>query len=798
MLNILAFIYGVSISFIFNLFPYSVAFLSLLILLFLLHKRYKEKRKILSALGNTTLLLLAMLLGFYYAKSSYKPDTPLSLLSGKYLYIQCIPFSEPIQISRDPERFSQIVHIYKASDEKGNEVRIKKLRLFGSYALNHNNIYKLKIRIPKDSYFLNPSNSSLKTGLLLEFIEIKNHDLSPLREKRIKLNDFFKNNFSEHSYPFLMSIITGERGYISKELRDHFNKTGLAHILSISGAHFGLLSFILFLVIKSLIKLLPYRVFLKLTLYLTPSQIAAIICIPFMISYLGISNMSIPSIRAFIMITFFLFSLLIYRKGFWLNTLIISAFIILLIEPESITESSFHLSYIAVLCIGIVAEKFKVEQREGLSLKKRSLLFLTDTAKISLAVTIGTAPLIAFIFHYISILSPLTNLFITPVIGFFILPLTFLCSFLYITIGVFPLINLIDRVTASLIFLINEIGQLPFIDIKIPAFPIILVLFFYFGFILYIILNFKYGQKQENSNKKKILSLLPLIISSIPFVFYLIIKSSGPNNLQITYLDVGQGDSALIELPDKRVLLVDTGKKSYPVEEFLRYRGIKSIDALILSHGSLDHSGGLWNIIKNFEIKEIWDNGMLLYPKEILQKTKIRSFQRGDIISGKGYKITILHPYKGFYNSNSNSSEENNYCLVFRIQGKAKSFLFAGDVEREVLDEMVALKEHIRCDVYKVAHHGSKTSYSEDFISTANPEISVISVGRNNIYGHPHSDIINLLSRSTILRTDRDGAIKLKEKNGGIEIKTFNDFQFKDVKKLSDELKNIKRLFWEW
>jgi competence protein ComEC len=800
MLNMLAFIYGVSIFFIFNIFPYSTIILSILILSSILYQGLKEKRdNTISTIKNMTFLILAILIGFYYAKSSYKPDIHLPLLSGKYLYVQCISLSEPLQISEETGRFSQMVRIYNAYDEKGKKISLKRLKLIGNYTLNHNNLYTLKIKIPRDSYFLNPSNNVIKAGILVEPIEIRNFEINFLREKRTELNTFFKNNFSEQSYPFLMSIITGERGFISKELRDYFNKTGLSHILSISGAHFGLLSFILFLIIRSLIRLLPDKVFLKLTLYITPSQIAAIICLPFMIGYLGISNMSIPSVRAFIMISLFLVGLLIDRKGFWLNTLIISAFIILLIEPESITEPSFHLSYIAVLCIGSVADRVKEEKRQDLFLKKKVFLFLKDTAIISLAVTIGTAPLIAYIFHYLSILSPITNIIITPVIGFIILPLTFLSAFLYITTGYFPLLTLIDKTTSLVILLIKKIGQFPFADIKIPAFPIILLVIFYSGVLLYIVLNFKYQERKDNLvSKKKILPLSPLILSFIPFVFYLSIKIFSSNNLQITYLDVGQGDSAVVELPDKKVILVDTGKNSYPVKEFLRYRGIKTIDALILSHGSSDHSGGLWNLIKDFEIKEIWDNGMLLYPEEIYKKIKIRSLQRGDVISGKGYKIIILHPYKGFYTLSSGNSLENNFCLVFKLQGNNKSFLFTGDIEREVLDEMVALKEHIKCDVYKVAHHGSKTSFSEDFIYKANPEFSIISVGRNNIYNHPHDEIINLLKGSKIFRTDRDGAIKLTENDNKIEIKTFREFQFEDVKNLNDELKNIRRLFIEW
>jgi competence protein ComEC len=761
---------------------------------------YKENKKTLSAFLSIFYLLLIASLGFYYSKMTYETETAPSLISGKTLKIWCTLKSELVQINKNSEYYTQRVNLKKGIDEEGNRVTLKELRLISDIPLSQNKLYFLKIKIPRDSYFLNPSSkSNIISGRLLEILEVKEYETSPFNNLRIRLNSFITNNFSKDSAPFLLSIITGERSYISRELRDAFNKTGLAHILSISGAHFGLLSFILFMIIRLFIVWLPAKLYLKLSLYLTPSQIAAIICMPFMVSYLFLSNMSIPSIRAFIMIILFLFGLLIERQGFWINSLIIAAFIILLMHPESVKDLSFHLSFIAVLCIGLA-----IDQKDNLtekSLFSKLIIYFKNLFKITIFATLGTAPLIVYNFHYLSILSPITNLIITPIIGFVILPVSFLCSIFYLITGIFPALSLLDNLTSFTIDIIKRIGQLPFVDIRIPSFPIILLIVFYSAILFHLILRVKseWNIKDKRAKQSKILFFSPFLIVLIIFIFYSSSRYLQSDSLRITFLDVGQGDSAVMELPDNRIILVDTGKKGYPVAEFLKYRGIKKIDAIILSHGSFDHAGGVWDLIKEFEIKEIWDNGMLLYPEDITKNIKIRSFQRGDVINGEGYKITILHPYNGFYTYGPVSSEENNYCLIFTIRGRYKSFLFSGDAERDALDNLAYLGRSLKSDVYKVAHHGSKTSDSDSFIEAVSPEFSIISVGRNNPYGHPHKEIIYMLNKSKILRTDLHGAIKIKEgRDGYLEVKTFSDFEYQKAQNLNDEIKNIKRLFQQW
>lgn len=846
-----SFIYGTSLFYIHRFFPYTSLTVSLILvallffsklgkqkdchceeqsdkaipfLLRLLHLRLAMIRE---ALFYVFIIAVIAVSGFYYAELRYVPEPSIADIAGETIELRGVPNPEAVSLDSESYQggaaFSQRIEIREPKN-------LKELRLISNRALFSDRIYLIKAHIPKDAYSLNPgSNYNLLSGYA---VEIKGAGSNPngfFKRLRIRLNDFMKRNFSSESSPFLMSIITGQRSLLTKQTRDAFNATGLAHILSISGAHFGLLLFILFRLFRFLVKALPYNMLVRLTLYLTPSQIAAILCIPFMISYLGISDMSIPSIRSFIMIILFLSSLLIHRKGFWLNTLLFAAVVITLIQPDSILDLSFQLSFIAVLCIGLVTEQ-KIgrteEQRlnNGIAEQQSSraekqfkrferfklllvalLRYCAAALKISLAATIGTAPLVAYYFHYFSLVSPITNLIITPVIGFVVLPLSLVSSFVFLASGVFPLSSFIDEITIFVLDVIKYTAQWNFVDIKIPAFPPVLLVIFYIGILVYVVAGNRRGAMGDSKNSSKnpiAYSLWPvallITISVVPIIIYACIKIFKHEGIHITYLDVGQGDSAVVELPDKRTLVIDTGRKGFQAGGFLKYRGIKNIDAIILSHGQSDHAGGVSHLLRNFNVQEVWDNGRLIYP-QVFIGLQIRKLQRGDVIEGSGYRITVLHPYDGFYTMHLGDSDENNDSIVLRIQSHKNTFLFAGDIEEEAEEDLSHFGEYLKSNVLKVPHHGSHTSSSQVFVSAVSPDIAVISVGRKNPYNHPHDEVLNMFSNSKIYRTDIDGAIGIRElSDGRLEIKTWREFQMHEAKTISDELMNFKKLFLVW
>jgi competence protein ComEC len=812
MIYFIPFIYGTAAFYAHKLFPATAIILSLfLITLWLFYsniaketpQKIASKNKIISGL----LIVIIALSGFFYANARHTQETPTEETAGETLLIKGVLDSEPIYRDRFVT-YSQIVNITNAFHENGSPVSIKKLRLTTDYPLEVNRLYSIKVRMRH--YYMNPGSFQIMpSGRAIEITDHGNVDVSSFhkarQEARARLNNYIKNNFSEESAPFIMAIVTGERRAFPKEIRDAFSSTGLAHILSISGAHFGLLFTILFALFRLMIKTLPYSLLSRLALYFTPSQITALLCIPFMAGYLVISDMSVPSVRAFIMINLFLIGLLIGRKGFWLNTLLFAAVVIILMHPNAIAEISFQLSFIAVLCIGMAVEQQssraaeRLEQLKQFKLLPIALLRYCSTAlKISIAATIGTAMLVAYYFNYFSVISPVTNLIITPFIGFIILPLALMASFVFLASNIFPFQSLIDEAASFAISAIMYIAEWEFVDIEIPSFPLIVLIMFYSGLLIYIAIKLK-ADAHPKFKYHKLNLFAAACVAILPAIIYLAVSLTTARGIHITFLDVGQGDSAVVELPDKKVLVVDTGINGFQTANFLRYRGIKKIDALVLSHGSSDHVGGLDKILNDFNVREVWDNSRLIYPEGLLSDRIIhRRLQRGDTAEGSGYRITILHPYDGFYTMFS-GSDENNDSLVIRIDGIKNSFLFTGDIEQEAQEDLWHLGGHLKTNVIKVPHHGSRTSASEIFFNEVSPDIAVISAGRKNRYGHPHDEMLQLLEGIRVLRTDTDGAIGIREmRDGSMRIKTWNDFRIIKAKNLRDELMNLKKLFYVW
>jgi competence protein ComEC len=831
------FIYGTAAFYAYKFFPAITIIISLLfIALWLFYgntakdtqQKINPNKIIKFKIIQGLLIIIIALSGFFYANARHITETPTEEIAGETLLIKGALDSEPIYRDRFVT-YSQIVNITNASHENGSPVSIKKLRLTTDYPLEVNRLYSIKVRMRH--YYMNPGSFQIMpSGRAIEITDHGDVDVSSFhkarQEARARLNNYIKNNFSEESAPFIMAIVTGERRAFPKEIRDAFSSTGLAHILSISGAHFGLLFAILFALFRLMIKTLPYALLARLTLYLTPSQIAAVLCIPFMAGYLTISDMSVPSVRAFIMINLFLIGLLIGRKGFWLNTLLFAAVVIILMHPNAIVDISFQLSFIAVLCIGMAVEQQSNRAAERLEQFKRFkllpialLLYCSTALKISIAATIGTAMLVAYYFNYFSVISPITNLIITPFIGFIILPLALMASFVFLASNIFPFQSLIDAAASFAISAIMYIAEWEFVDIEIPAFPLILLVMFYLGILVYLITEQKSRRTEEQKSGRSevflkdnlfhnLTSALPsfrakgLLLSAtiavMPIVLYTGIKIFEPKRMSITFLDVRQGNSAVVELPDKKVLVIDTGRSGFQTANFLRYRGLKKIDALVLSHGSLDHAGGLNRILNDFNVREIWDNSRLIYSDGLLNGIVHRRLERGDTTGGRGYRITVLHPYDGFYTMFS-GSDENNDSLVIRIDGIINSFLFTGDIEQEAQEDLWHLGGHLKSNVIKVPHHGSRTSASEIFFNEVSPDIAVISAGRKNRHGHPHNEMLQLLEGAKVLRTDIDGAIGIREmKDGSLIVRTWNEFRIAEAKSLRDELANLQKLFLSW
>ena len=659
----------------------------------------------------------------------------------------------------------------------------KKIELFFNRGFEFGTEGKLLVRFFGNKRALNPG-SNVKDELsvmVLKVFDIEDTGSSfvgKIEKYRYRINEYIMRNFDKDSAGFLCSITTGYKEGITKEIRDAFNRTGISHILSISGTHFGLFSLSVFFVIRTILRFVPYKLLVRITIFLTPLQLSSILCIPFMLLYLCLSGASIPAVRAFIMTSLFLIGLLINRKGSWLSFLVFSAFIIVLWNPENIKSISFQLSFLAVLFIGFALNYSKDYKERNVFSKK-----IRDTLLITLSATIGTSTLIAYYFNYVSLISPITNLLITPIIGFIVIPLSVFSCFIFLLTGKFMSISLISFVTGFSIQLVKYLSSISYSALKVPVFPLIIVVLFYFGFVPYLLLK-----------RRKHLLLLPFL----PIIVYIIFCIFKKEELSVTFLDVNQGDSAVVELPSRKVIVIDTGRTGYETLSFLRYIGKDNVDALVISHVHPDHSGGALYILRELLVDELWDNGKITYPVE-LSNIRHRLLEKGDVVEYGSSKIYVLHPYSGFYTMFGNEHDEaNNDSLVLKVIYKNNSILFTGDIEEEAQKELLNLGTWLKSDVIKIPHHGAKSSAYEPFFEIVSPKIAVISLGKGNPFGHPHKEMLDIISNSDVYRTDVDGAIKVSITESSIKVKTFREFGFMEAKSLKDELRNVKCLFETW
>ena len=788
----ISFLAGVILFYSFHYFPFTS---SIIFFLFLASLIFKKRY----------LLIPMLVFGVLYAFFRYAPETDLSSIRGKEIIVSGAFSSDVVLTSSG--KFMQEFHVNSAADEETGktlkEIEEKDIFVFSDTEFEARRLYEIEVKIGRDNRKFNPGMTE-NNNVYANLIEVKDSRdgkrsvWSVFEDARARLNRYVTENFSADSGSLVSAITTGHRGNMSDGLKDAFNSTGLAHILSISGTHFGIFSVLLFGLFRLVIKFLPYSLLQRITLYVTPSQGAAVLCLPFMLAYLALSGWSIPAVRSFIMISLFLIGLLIGRKRFWLSSLLFAAFVIVLWNPEALFSLSFQLSFLAVLFIGfsIDYEKDKenpeAQENKGADEQKILSRFFASALRIfrasvllTLSASLGTAPLVAYHFHYFSVISPLSNLLITPLIGFVLLPLSLLSSFVFLFTGHYILGSLVEVVADITVYLVRFTAEFPLSDIKIPAFPIFTVIIFYVGFVFYFFVS-----------KKK---LVPVITSLLMIVYLSAHIFLRGGEMGITYLDIGQGDGAVVELPDKKVVVMDTGRSGREAAVFLKYLGMKSIDALVLSHADSDHAGGADYLKAHFKVKEMWDSGRIIYQEGNSTGTVHRILERGDVIEGKGYKIYVLHPYKEFYTMNGDSDNGgNNSSLVLKIEGRKKSFLFTGDIKEEAQDDIIHLGKWLKSDVVKVPHHGGRTSAYKPFYDVASPEIAVISAGRDNAFGHPHQDTLEMMEGAKIYRTDMNGAVKITEKDGRLEVKTYRDYRFSKTKNLAGEVKNIERLFRVW
>lgn len=269
-----------------------------------------------------------------------------------------------------------------------------------------------------------------------------------------------------------------------------------------------------------------------------------------------------------------------------------------------------------------------------------------------------------------------------------------------------------------------------------------------------------------------------LILSGLFFLNILawigVYEISGRQFLEVIFFDVGQGDAIFIETPEHHQILIDGGPNSTILEKIAKEMPFwdKTIDLVILTHPESDHLTGLIEVLKTYKIENILWTGVIRDTAEYKEWEKLIKNENAKIyIAQSSQKIKWSRNVRDYLEilwpseilEGREFKDSNNTSIVAKLVFDENSFLFTGDIYSSAERKLIEKKKDIDCDVLKISHHGSKTSNSEEFIESVSPQYAIISVGKNNSYGHPHQEVLDTLTEYgiTILRTDKDGDIKI-------------------------------------
>ena len=605
----------------------------------------------------------------------------------------------------------------------------------------------------------------------------------------------------DYARGMMEAVLIGETERLERVWTDDFRRTGTFHALVISGVHVTVLAAVLLF----LLRLFPLSELSALAMTAAAAWLYALV-----------SGFSAPVVRAAGGFTLYTLARACFRRARVMNLLAAVALVYLAWDPSQIFEASFQLSFLAVAAIGALAApllesttgpyaqglrglanadldphiyshgdpqivQFRVEVRlaaetlwlwtqlparwaqEFLSLALRALLFAFEMVVISATMQIGLALPMAEYFHRVSFTGLSANLLIVPAMNA-VVPLGFM--------AIFSGWRWIGWLAGALLrFSARVAGWHANLEPawRVPDPPLWLVLAFAAALIACAVLI-----RRKVWRWPAIVTVIGLFVLLL-WQPWLDLPPTGL--LELTAIDVGQGDSLLVVLPRGEIMLVDGGGQLVygrqrrsnlnigedVVSPYLWNRGIRRIDVMVATHSHQDHIGGLPSVMSNFRPKELWTGANP--PEELVELARRLGIPASEKhpagrIERSGATLEVLAPSDDY----RTDKPGNNDSLVLRINYGSRSFLLTGDMERGIEAKLLASGVDLHADVLKVGHHGSRTSSTQAFLEAVSPSVALISVGFENSFGHPHPDVVGrLMARhAAILRTDLDGLVSAR------------------------------------
>lgn len=583
--------------------------------------------------------------------------------------------------------------------------------------------YKKYLKYKKINYILKIDSFKKYSSNKNIFLKIKNYLYK--RISNIKYNDY------------LYAFILGKSSYLGEEEYENYKINGVTHLFALSGLHVSLFSLIL-------LKLLER---LKLN-----EKVSFIVTSLFLLFFSFVASFTPSILRAVI---FFILSNI--NKIYYLfvkpkNILYLTFIILVIINPFYIFNIGFILSFTITFFILFFNEYNSV--KSGI----KSILI------ISLLSFLSSLPIIINMSYEINIISSINNIFFIPFVTNIVFPISIISV-------IIPKVSYVLNILTTVMEYVSNISSnIINITIYFPYFNKILLVFYYLFLILFIKLK-----------KKKYVLLIFLIL------LFLKIKPLFNRNTILYFLDVGQGDSLLIRTKNNKSIMIDTGgsitykkekwelkNRNFDIEKstiipFIKSIGINKIDYLFLTHGDADHMGEAINLVNNFKVEKVIFN---CGEFNKLEQDLIKVLDKRKIPYYSCIKELNIDDNKLYFLNNKDYGNENDNSSVIYTKLDNHKFLFMGDAGVEVEEDLIEKYNLKDISVLKVGHHGSKTSSGKEFINEINPKYSIISVGKNNRYGHPNKEVLNVLEDSKIYRTDQDGSIMFKIENNKLLIET--------------------------